>query len=161
MPGEDTTVELFVRSLSPSGCGGRPGAVVDRLDELVEAGTVDDYSVCVWGNEVGLSTPVAGTDRGEAIVERVARLSRWAEERNATLPGFETREATWEVTGETYTALVLPVLAVAVYRGDDLRAVAPCRTADGAVHTVPDRLGTLAETAEGAHGPGDERLASP
>lgn len=146
MSGETTRVDLFVRSLSPRGARGRPSAVVDRLEELLAAGHIDEYSVYVWGAEVGLSTPAAGAGEGRAILDRVAAFRSWADRRGVALEGFDRRETT-AMTGETRTVLVLPVLALAEYADGELVGVAP-RSGDGAV-TVEDRLAALSRRAEG------------
>ena len=50
------------------------------------------------------------------------------------------------LTGEAYTALVLPVACLLEYREDELRHVAPYTT-DSAVHSVADRVRILGESA--------------
>jgi len=154
MVGDTTRVELFVRSLSPAGARDRPAAVIDRLDALVEAGHLDNHSVFVWGTEVGLSTSVAGPERTELVLDRVGQFRAWAADRNAALAGVETREAS-TLTGETYTALSLPVLALAEYDGDRLVGVAPCRT-EHENRTVEGRLEAL-EARANRSGPASER----
>jgi hypothetical protein len=146
MVGDTTRVELFVRSLSPTGARARPLVVIDRLDDLTESGRIDDYAVFVWGKEVGLSTSVAGPERTELVLDRVGQFRAWAADRNAALVGFETREAS-TLTGETYTALSLPVLALAEYDGEQLVGVAPCRT-EHEDRTVERRIEALEATAE-------------
>lgn len=155
-------VELWVRSFSPAGIERAHRDAIDRLDELVEAGVLDDYSVRLWSTEVGLSTTAARTDRAQVVLDRVAAFRKWADRRDRTLePFFGTREATSSVTGETYTAQVLPIRALAEYRGGDLAFVAPSAAGD-AMTSVGGRLSALADgtggrEADGTGGGGHDR----
>jgi hypothetical protein len=105
-----------------------------------------DLSVSVWGREVGLSTTAARTDAGEFVLDRVAAFREWADAHDVCVETFfETREVDSGLTGESYTALVLPVVCLAEYRDDEVHHVAPYTTGS-AVHTVADRISAL-ETA--------------
>jgi len=148
-PTDPPRVELFVRSLSPP-AGRRPARMqLSGLRRLDEAGAVD-LSVSVWGREVALSTTAARTDAGQSVLGRVAEAREWADERGVCVdPFFETREVTSPLTGEAYTALVLPVACLLEYRESELRHVAPYTT-DSAVHSVADRVRTLAESTSDA-----------
>ena len=135
-------VELFVRSLSPQ--SGRSPAVtqLEGLRALADEGAID-LSVSVWGREVGLSTTAARTDAGQFVLDRVAAFREWADARGVCVESFfETREVESELTGESYTALLLPMVCLAEYRDEKLRHVAPYTT-DSAVHTVADRVTAL------------------
>ena len=142
-------VELFVRSLSPQS-GRSPGTTqLHRLRRLADEGVVD-LSVSVWGREVGLSTTAARTDAGEFVLDRVAAFREWADEHDVCVEAFfETREVDSGLTGESYTALVLPAACLAEYRDGGLVHVAPYTT-DTAVHTVADRVSALEASAEDA-----------
>ncbi|PSQ03822.1 hypothetical protein BRC95_08700 [Halobacteriales archaeon QS_5_68_33] len=145
-PTNPPRAELFVRSLSPP-AGRRPARMqLSRLRRLDEAGALD-LSVSVWGREVALSTTAARTDAGQSVLARVAEAREWADDRGVCVdPFFETREVTSTLTGEAYTALVLPVACLLEYREDELRHVAPYTT-DSAVHSVADRVRILGESA--------------
>lgn len=141
-------VELFVRSLSP---GERnPGTThLPRLRRLADEGHVD-LSVSVWGREVGLSTTASRTDTGQYVLDRVAAFREWADTRDVRVdPFFQTREVDAVLTGESYTALVLPTACLAEYRDRDLHHVAPYAT-DSAVHTVADRVSALEDDHHGS-----------
>lgn len=148
-PTDPPRVELFVRSLSPP-AGRNPARMqLSRLRRLDEAGALD-LSVSVWGREVALSTTAARTDAGQSVLARVADAREWADDRGVCVdPFFETRAVTSTLTGEAYTALVLPVACLFEYRGGELSHVAPYTT-DSAVHSVADRVRTLAESTGGA-----------
>jgi len=135
------TLELFVRSLSPGETGGVDHA--RRARTLAATGRVADASVTVWGEEVGLSTTAIRTPMGRAILDRVAELRSWADDRDVTMvPFFESRDVTSEMTGESYTAMRLPVSCLAEYVDGELVHVAPY-TDGTAVHSVDDRLAHL------------------
>lgn len=152
VPGQSDgrSIELFVRSLEPAAAPGPDHA--GRVRALAAAGRVADANVTVWGTEVGLSTTAVRTPRGKCILDRVAELRAWADERDVTVvPFFESREVTSSVTGEAYTALRLPVSCLAEYDGGELVHVAPY-TDGTAVCSVDDRLRRL----EGSGDPAGE-----
>lgn len=142
-PPEDAsrTVELFVRSLSPSDDGGHAETVLGALDA---APAVDDHAVHVWGDAVSLDPPLADTDHARFVLDRVAAFREWAEGRDAELVGFETRETHCRFTDHDCRVLSLPAVVLAEYTDDGLRRVAPCRTDDGVV-SVGDRVERLAD----------------
>jgi len=154
MTGEPTTVDLFVRSLSPVGARAEPSKAIDRLDALVGTGRIERYSVYVTGDEVRLSSEVPVHERREFVLDRIAAFRSWAAERGVTLDAFDRREVS-TLTGRRYTVLGLPVMALAESVGGDLGCVAPCSTDDRTV-TVEDRLEAL-ERDYGGHGPRDDR----
>lgn len=141
-PKNQPHVELYVRSLCPSGAEHQPEQVTERLNELVEAGHIADFSIHVWGKQV----PCAGdTAVGEEIRDRIETFEAWSDRAGVSLaPSFEIREARSLLTGETQERIVLPTLCLAEFRGDDLQYVTPC-VEDGTVCTVRDRLGVLEE----------------
>jgi len=153
MTGEPTTVDLFVRSLSPVGARAEPSKAIDRLDALVETGRIERYSVYVTGEEVRLSPEATAHERREFVLDRVAAFRSWATKRGVTLEAFDRREVS-TLTGERYTVLGLPVMALAESVGGDLGCVVPCSTDDGVV-TVEDRLEAL-ERGYGGRGPGED-----
>ncbi len=137
----DRRLELYVRSLSGGNAAG--GDHARRVRELDRSGRVDAGTVVVWGDEVGLTTTAFRTRVGKCIVDRVAAFRAWAADRGGTMaPFFETRSVTGEITGESYTAVRLPVACLAEYEGDELVHVAPYRAGD-ADCTVGERLGYL------------------
>jgi hypothetical protein len=143
------TLELFVRSLA-SGEDSGP-AHAQRVRALAAAGDVREASITVWGEEVGLSTTAIRTPMGKAILDDVAALRSWVDERDVTMvPFFESRQVTADVTGEAYTALRLPVSCLAEYVDGELVHVAP-HTDGTSVCTVDDRLQRL-ESGDGARG---------
>ncbi|WP_336002138.1 HTH domain-containing protein [Halorientalis halophila] len=161
---ERVTVDLHVRSLTPRGGPGQQEAVIERLEELVESGHVDEFSLDVWGRQVSLSTAAARTDAGRDVLNRVEAFRDWAAETDRSVDSFfETRRVSSTVTDENYVALVLPRVTLAEYRDGDLAYVAPCTDGED-VCTVLDRLDAL-ETeptvAEAVEADGRGRLVAP
>lgn len=142
-PIEGTRLELYVRSLSPGGARPQQAAVIDRLERLETEHATVDVTVTVWGKEIGTTTPAARTDAGQFILERVSEFREWARERGRSIDSFfETREVHSSITGEEYTALVLPVMTLAEYHDGSLRFVAPSANGE-TVYTVSDRVDAL------------------
>jgi len=142
----DRRIELYVRGLTS-----RPGRetrerAVTLLERLDAAGTIATFTVRVWGQEVGLSTTAAETERGRDILDRVGAVRRWANRNDVSVePFFDGRAATSGITGEEYTTLRLPVAVLAEYADGDLAYVTPHEDC-GTVRTVQDRLDHLAAT---------------
>jgi hypothetical protein len=135
------TVELWVRSLSPRGAGRRRSATIRRL-EATEGEGIEGFRVRVWGDGIARSTPAARTERGRAVLERVAEFEGWAAERGLSLsPAFEERSRT--LGGDHgVRELVLPEMALAEFRAGTLRWVTPC--SDGRrVYTVDEHVDAL------------------
>lgn len=133
-------VELYVRSLYPSGAQHQQEQVIERSRELAEAGHITGVSVTVWGRQVPRD---GGTAIGAAIRDRIEAFEAWSDRAGTSLASvFETRESRSLLTGETTQAIVLPTLCLAEYHGDDLEYVAPC-VDGGTVCTVRDRLDRL------------------
>jgi len=135
------SVELFVRSLSPS--ASPAPAHVERVRDLRGDDAIEEVTVTVWGREIALSTTARRTDPGGHIHDRIASFRAWAADNDVTMaPFFETRDITSTITGEEYAALSLPVSCLAEYEDGELVHVAPYCTGD-AVCCVADRLDRL------------------
>jgi uncharacterized protein (UPF0335 family) len=135
-------IELYVRSLLPDGAHGRQEAVIERLERLESNGDIEGFSVIVWGKQIAPESAGAHTEEGEYILNRVAEFKQWALSNNVSLESFyQTTEIESELTDD-YSAMVLPVMGLAEYHGDELQHVAPCTKGD-VVHTIMDRLERL------------------
>ncbi|WP_276249968.1 HTH domain-containing protein [Haloarcula rara] len=136
-------VELYVRSMLPDGAGSRQEAVIDKLDELERREEIAGYNVVVWGKQIAPESAAANTEAGRYILNRVAEFKQWALSNNVSLESFYQRTSVdSEVTESAYDAMVLPVMGLAEYDGNELAHVAPC-TRGEAVHTITDRLERL------------------
>lgn len=119
--GDDTgglVVDLWVR---PPVCGPRT-TVIDRLSSLRAAGTLDDFDVTTWPEEI----PLTADNRQAELLETVESYEAWAAERGLSLrPPFETRTATLLV-GDSEDVLTTPVLLAAAHEDGDLVGIFPC-----------------------------------
>jgi hypothetical protein len=116
-------LELYCRGDTMGRAGRRQEAIVDEARALDRAGLVEAVDVI----EVS-RTPAVGADgpQDRRALDAFEQFRSWADDHDTRLhPAFGTRERySWE-TGRRYTALVVPVVALAVYRGDHLQAVYP------------------------------------
>jgi len=136
-------VELYVRSMLPDGAGSRQETVIDKLDELERREEIAGYNVVVWGKQIAPESAAANTEEGRYILNRVAEFKQWALSNNVSLESFYQRTSVdSEVTESANDAVVLPVMGLAEYDGNELSHVAPC-TAGETVHTITDRLERL------------------
>lgn len=134
-------VEFFSRASVPRVVRDRPSSIVERLDRLDSEGRVGSVETHTWPEEL---CPVEG-----AVADRYEEFDAWADANGVALdPFFETRECRCLASDRSDTALVLPVLCLAVYEGGDLRAVYPHATGDG-VRTVDDGIAALATRTDG------------
>lgn len=121
-----TRARLHVRETLPTPVRGGRERAMDRLSDLVAAGTVVEYHVDVWDKRI----PADGSGDPE-LRDTYLAFADWAEDAGVTLsPFFETRECySWE-TGERGTWVVLPALCLSVYEDGELAAVYPHRDGD-------------------------------
>lgn len=138
-------VELFVRSLAPSGAYERQKRIVDRLSRLSTAKHVVSVSSTVWGNRI---CPEAALrlSTGRSILEDIERVRTWADQHDASLDPFFDEYEVQTMTERSYTVIVPPVICLAVSAGDDLWGVFPYAK-DGETYTVADGL-DLIENAD-------------
>ncbi|MFC7194520.1 HTH domain-containing protein [Halosimplex aquaticum] len=119
-------IELYVRSLLPDGAHERQEAVIERLQELDAEDEIEDFSVIVWGKQIARDSAGARTEEGEYILNRVAEFKQWALSNNVSLESFYQRQTVEnDVTDEPYTAMVLPVMGLAEYDGEELATSPP------------------------------------
>lgn len=139
---ETLTVELYVRSLSPPGLRARQSRIINRLERLTAIGTIGDYSVIVWGDQLA-EPDIERTETAKRIYERIESFRYWADTHDATLaPFFEPDHVHSPIEEEEYTQIDFPAMTLAEYGANGLRFVAPC-TEGETVHSVADRLDAL------------------
>lgn len=144
-PTETYRVELYLRSLAPTGAYERQEAVLDRLECLAERGRVESVSSTVWGDRIRQRADLRD-EAGHAILDDVDRLRAWAADHDASLdPFFEEREGN-SLVESAHTVLIPPVLCLAIRDDEGLRGVFPCAT-DGETYTVADGLDALEDGA--------------
>lgn len=154
---------LRLRTLGPSGLNPPQTEVVDRLRTLVEADPIADLDVDVWGSGMG-DTRTGDRDPLD-VRESVAEFERWADQEGCSLrPAFERRFADSADDEEGRSGrIVTPLITLAVYEGERLRAVHP-HVNGGEVRTIHDGVGALESMLRDVDRSNEERgenLATP
>lgn len=117
--GESDDVQMVLWTRRPV-CGPRT-EIIDRLSSMRADGTIDDFTVETWPDEVALSEHTENA----RVVEVYKDYLLWAEEHGLSItPPFERRTASSLVGGEE-DVLTVPIMCLAVY-DDDLCGVYPC-----------------------------------
>jgi len=147
----DRRLELYLRDETRGRSGEQQIAVRRRVADLAATPLVGSVETYDWPRTIAIDGPGPTDDRAR---EAFNAFSQWARDRDAGLsPAFGTRDCFDRDTGEQYTALVLPVMALAVYENDVLEAVYPHKDDDGVV-SVFDGLTEI--EAAGRPTPDDE-----
>lgn len=143
--GSDTSprwIELYVRADSPAVIGERFNAVIDRLEQLQDEGTITAYRLRQWpprgSGRVASREPVSSFSSRQEIL---AEFDAWAERHGYTLqPAFRRkRNVTLGRDEESAEHYRVPLLTLACYEGETLHGIIPC--ADGQhTYTVADFL---------------------
>lgn len=144
--------ELWIRSFAPVGGDERQEAAVERLQDLEEEGRLADLTVRMWGKKMRRSSAAAYTEEGRVVFDRVEEFREWAAGEGRSLePFFEERTERCEFTDEEDGVVVLPSVALAEYRDDDLVHLAP--------HVDGDERVTVRERIEALRGEDDADVA--
>lgn len=139
-----TCIELFVRSQSASAVRPQQQAVIERLASLERRGVIDEFDVRVWGAEMCLTTASEETTCYTETIDRLEAFETWASRAGVSLDRtFQHRDRQSTVTGEDYTAIIVPVMCLVVYRDGELRCVSP-HDDEAVTRTVHDVLDCLA-----------------
>jgi len=152
-PGGTLEVDLWVRRPV---CGPRT-TVIDRLSGLRASGSLADFSVTTWPEELVLT----GANRQAELLDTIERFEDWAADRGLSLrPPFETRTASMLV-GDSEDVLTTPMLLAAAYEDGELVGIYPC-TDGTTTWTVPEFLNALEAGVQGPDaGLGDHPLLAP
>lgn len=139
LPEGNAQLELFVRSSVPAAARDSQSAVRERLRRLDADGEIAGATVRTWEKRVPVDTDCSERETHHTH----ASFDDWARRHGVSLaPFFDTRECHSSITGESHTALVLPVMSLAVYEGDRLSAVFPHADEDRS-YTVTEALDAL------------------
>ena len=142
-------IECWLRDSASPGVHDRQAAVYDRLERYESEGRIAELNVDVWGRRVR-RPPDGATDEdglGSDLWAVYRAFESWAERTGHELaPAFRRRKLASLVDDVEGDVVVLPIVCLAVYDDDALRAVVPCSTPDGVV-TVEDCLAALEEGA--------------
>ena len=148
---DPSTIELRVRSLAPEYGQAKQQAVIDRLDRLEADGTIDGYTVQVWGKRCfPIDEPRIQAEC--SVNEWLVELDEWAARTGLSAAQyFRVRSGHSWLTDTRSATVVTPTMLLAEYDGADLRHASPCT--DGDTHYgVLDHLDALADGTERATG---------
>lgn len=105
---------------------GRRAVAINRLSELGAAGTIDDFEVETWPDEVMIS----GSNEHSDLLATIERFEQWAAEQGVSLrPPFELRTV-GSLVGESREVLATPMLLAVVHDDGGLAGVYPCTDGD-------------------------------
>jgi hypothetical protein len=146
--GESVTVELCVRSLTPSGMQAHQERIVSDLRRLEASGVIEEFDVTVWGRKLVLGSSTMRLPAAEGVLDRYRRFREWASANGRSVGKlFEVKRVESSLAGEEYHVLVLPTMMLAEYHGDRLHRVTPT-LGDGETTTVVDRVEGLERDTE-------------
>ncbi|MBX0321977.1 hypothetical protein EGH21_02915 [Halomicroarcula sp. F13] len=150
-PANGLTVDLWTRRPV---CGPRT-TVIDRLSSLRTAGTLSDFTVTTWPDEI----VVSDRNQHSELLATIETFEAWAAENGVSVrPPFETRTASLLV-GESKEVLTTPMMLASLTDGEDILGVYPCTDGDR-TWTIPEFLDVL-EADETSLGGTGERAALP
>ncbi|MFB6179504.1 MAG: HTH domain-containing protein [Halorientalis sp.] len=149
-------LELYLRDETRGLAGPQQDALIETAEALALTPAIDTVEIYEWPRKLAVEGHGPTDDR---TLDVFNQFSQWARDHGVQLhPAFSTRTCyDWE-TGNRYTALVLPVMALAVFEDDELVAVYP-HTDGETRQTVFDGLDALDTPAEPA--PDDEQFPVP
>lgn len=147
---------LRLRTLSPLGLNTPQTEVIDRLRTLTEDDPRVDLDVDVWSSSTG-SRWADDPDPFDGR-ETVAEFEQWADEAGCTLrPAFDRRpSAPRRDEEEGAERIFTPLITLAVYDGERLRAVYPHVDGDE-VRTIHDGVEALESMLRDAEQSANER----
>lgn len=133
---DNLRLELYLRG-DTYGTFDRQEAILERVRSLSPAEPVEETIVSEWEKRV------RATGGSSEALSAFEEFDSWASERGLELaPAFERRTQTTLVSESTYDIVVFPVVCLALYEEDDLRAVLPVHGGDGVV-TVEEALDAI------------------
>lgn len=148
-------IKVYTRETAP-GANDRVELVLDRLEQLHRAKTIQEYEVHKWTAR----SLVDSGDGRSPIGEIVAPFEDWADSHGVSIhPPFDRHRVEVPLIGEDHEVIVLPVCCLAVYREDTLEAVVP-HTEQGRTRTVDAYLTDLEALDDRVSGNG-EPLSTP
>lgn len=143
----ELTVDLWTRRPV---CGPRT-TVIDRLSSLRTAGTLEDFSVTTWPDEIIVSE----RNQHSELLATIEEFEVWAADNGVSLrPPFQTRTASLLVGGSR-EVLRTPMMLASLSEGDDVVGVYPCTDGDR-TWTIPEFLDALEDDGPVLDGAADE-----
>ena len=138
------TVELWIRSFTPTAVGPHYERAFERLEYLATRSGIRTTTVGVWGKEVERSDERASVPQLRTIQRRLQSVEAWSNEVGRDIePFFRYSRVESTITDDRYEVWRPPSLAVLEFRGDELIHVAPSRDGDRIVEPITrlDELG--------------------
>lgn len=136
-------VKLFVRLEPETGLESREERVISQLASLSGRDAIGDYDVLTLGKEIRMDGPLEAAPYCRTIREYVDELRRWIDENGVRNCGFDARDVSSPLTGESYDVVTLPAICPGVYAGEELVDVYPRRD-DATFESVVDGIAALA-----------------
>lgn len=143
---QHTSIELCVRSLAPTAAVATQIERIQRLEALVEAGAIGEYSVHVVGRGVVHENNCESCPAGKLLLDRLSEVETWAAENDARIPGFNTTTVQGSCVHEvTYTVTTVPQNFLLEYENDRLRCCSPS-IIDGQSFSVDKHLSEISNS---------------
>ena len=138
------TVELWIRSFTPTAVGPHYERALDRLEDLAARPGIRTATVGVWGKEVERTDERASVPQLRTIQRRLESVDAWSRQVGRDIePFFRYTRVESSITDDSYDVWRPPSLAVLEFRGDELVHVAPSRDGDRTIDAIT-RLEDLA-----------------
>ena len=162
------TVELWIRSFTPTAVGPHYERALERLEDLAARPGIRTATVGVWGKEVERTDERASVPQLRSIQRRLECVDAWSRQVGRDIePFFRYTRVESSITDDRYDVWRPPSLAVLEFRGDELVHVAPSRDGDRIIDAIT-RLEDLARgdaidpvlTFDGDDTPTDQTRAS-
>ena len=139
---EPLELDVYMRAFVPDAAQRRQEAMLERMRELSDRGKVDDVSVSRWSSQVCVSPGLEHDAADGAEAYRELRDAAAGTDLSIE-PFFRERRG----ASEDRRVVSLPVLCVAVRRGDEITGIFPCSAEDG-TYSVADCLDALEAEAD-------------
>ncbi|MEF8937056.1 MAG: HTH domain-containing protein [Halovenus sp.] len=122
-------VETFIRSRTPTaGTHSRRTRLFRTLERATNANRIERYDVTLLGEKLCLCDYCRAFHDDTALLDTVERLGSWRDGEIYST-GFTERETESSITGERYSDVVPPEIALGIYVDDSLAGVFPCTAA--------------------------------
>ena len=144
-----TTVELWIRSFTPTSAGPTQKRALERLEELESSDPIESVEVGVWGKEIEQTDHAFRIPQLQRIETRLEAFERWAASTGRQLePFFRNAHIESTITGNSHDVWRLPTVALAEFDEDgELLHVAPCQAGERTID-VFDRFEALLERTD-------------
>lgn len=117
--------------------------ILNRLEKLKKEGLIEGFNTYDWADEIMVKANESRYERSNFALDKFKEFEEWAEEHGKDIrPCFDIREYESSFTDESRKVVVLPMMCVAAYIEDELKAVYPCFDGDEYC-TVQDYLSAL------------------